>query len=97
MQDISHEYKSNFELVLAACQKSCNDDANCKRFALGKVGNADERKCYLYNSDICDYVKNSGEKRIYIPYKFTQNTFIKSFDNDRTVTYTSAVDGSFWF
>ena len=89
--------RDNWQYRLATCQKKCNDDANCKRFAFGKVGAADEHKCYLYNSDTCGYVKNSGEKRIYIPSKLTKDTFFKSFDGSRTEKYTTAKDGSFWF
>ena len=84
-------------MVLASCQKKCNDDSSCKRFALGKTGAADEKTCYIFNSDKCSYSKGSGHKNVYVPSKLTQNAFIKSFDNSRTVTYTTAVDGSFWF
>ena len=97
MRDYDQEYKSHDEMILMACQKKCNDEISCLRFAFGKVGADDEKNCYLYNSDTCGYVKNSGEKRIYTPSKLTQNIFIKNFDNDRTITYTSANDGSFWF
>ena len=97
MIDYDFEYKTHDEMILMACQKKCNDNLDCQRFAFGKVGAADEKTCYTYNSEICEYVKNSGEKRIYTPSKLTQDIFIKGFDNDRTITYTTLYDGSFWF
>jgi hypothetical protein len=97
LEDIEHTYKSNFEMILAKCQKSCNDSKECKRFAFGKAGAKDEKTCYLYNSEVCGYKKYSGFKNIYIPSKLTQNIFIKKFDGQRTITYTDEKDGSFWF
>ena len=97
LEDIEHKYKSNFEMILAKCQKNCEDDKACKRFAFGKKGAADEKTCYLYNSEICGYKKYSGHKNIYVPSKLTQNIFIKKFDGQRTITYTDEKDGSFWF
>ena len=92
-------YSTNYigEMILAKCQKACNDDANCKRFALGKVGSAFEKTCTLYSTETCGYEKGLRFRRIYVPSKLTQNSLIKNFDNDRTITYTSAQDGSYWF